>query len=58
MAERSTDNELSNAIRMDQTLSSAKGPVARWQRKALETSCNNNSSLGATSSGKTKKNFC
>ena len=52
MAERSTDNELSNAIRMDQTLSSAKGPVARWQRKALETSCNNNSSLGATSSGK------
>lgn len=41
MADRFTDSEISNAIRLDQPLSSHKGPVARWQRKALETSSNN-----------------
>ena len=50
MAEGPSESELSNAIRLDQSLATAKIPVARWQRKALETSCNN-SSLNGTSSG-------
>ena len=41
-------DELTNALKLDQTLASNKVPVARWQRKALETSCNN-SSLNASS---------
>jgi len=50
MAEGPSESELSNAIRLDQSLAAVKIPVARWQRKALETSCNN-SSLNGTSSG-------
>ena len=50
MAEGPSESELSNAIRLDQSLAAVKVPVARWQRKALETSCNN-SSLNGTSSG-------
>ena len=50
MAEHQAD-ELSNALKLDQSLVSNKAPVARWQRKALETSCHN-STLNATSSGK------
>ena len=54
MAEHIGEAEISNAIRLDQPLSASKGPIARWQRKALETSCNkpsntsivNNLSLG------------
>jgi cell division cycle protein 20 (cofactor of APC complex) len=50
MAELPGDNELSNALKLDQSLVSNNAPVARWQRKALETSCHN-STLNANSSG-------
>lgn len=44
------DNDITNALTsLDQTLSS-KGPVARWQRKALNSSCNN-SVLSSSLSG-------
>ena len=49
------ENEISSVTRMDQPLST-KGPVARWQRKALETSSNshqvaNSSALNSSSTG-------
>ena len=43
------ENEISSVTRMDQPLST-KGPVARWQRKALETSSNSHQA-GANASG-------
>ncbi|CAL1293023.1 unnamed protein product, partial [Larinioides sclopetarius] len=39
MAHFNLENELSNALRLDAPLS--KGPVPRWQRKALESSLSN-----------------
>ena len=56
------ENEISSVTRMDQPLST-KGPVARWQRKALETSSNshqagaNASGLNSSSTGKIVKFF-
>ncbi len=34
----SLENEIRTSTRMDQSLTSGKAPVARWQRKVLETS--------------------